>query len=66
MNGLEGMTLSNTAYKGYVIQKRTDVKTHTCIIYNKAGEMVKCIAGNIFADGSNDAIDKAMRYIDNL
>jgi hypothetical protein len=58
------MTHSNESYKGFNIQKRTDVKTHTCIIY-KDDEIVKCIAGNIFADGSENAIAKAKIWIDN-
>ena len=59
------MTHTNTPYKGYIIQQRTDIKTHTCIIY-KDGEIVKCIAGDITEDGSNNAIEKAKTYINHL
>ena len=59
------MTHSNTIYKGFRIEKRTDVKTHTCIIY-KGNDMVKCIAGNIYAGGSENSIEKAKNYIDTL
>lgn len=57
------MTHSNDAYKGHIIQKRTDIKTHTCIIY-KDGDLKKCIAGDIQADGSENSIEKAKAWID--
>lgn len=57
------MIHTNTNYKGYTIQKRSDIKTATCIIFLK-GDMVKCIAGDIFADGSENSIKKAMQWID--
>jgi len=60
------MEHSNTPYKGYNIQKRIDVKTRTCIIYNNKGEIVKCIAGSIFQDGTENAIEKAKQFIDNI
>ena len=50
-------------YKGFEIQKRIDIKTHTCIIYTN-GEMVKFIAGNISPDGSENSIEKSKNYID--
>ena len=65
MNTTEGMIFTNTEYKGYTIQKRTDVKTHTCIIY-KSEQIVKCIAGDIFKDGSENSIQKAKKYIDKI
>jgi hypothetical protein len=57
------MKLSTENYKGFVIEKRIDVKSHTCIVY-KDGDMVKCIVGNIFADGSENSIEKAKSWID--
>jgi hypothetical protein len=57
------MTHSNENYKGFNIQKRTDVKMHTCIIY-KGNDIVKCIAGDIFLDGSENSIEKAKNWID--
>jgi hypothetical protein len=56
------MTHSNENYKGFNIQKRTDVKTHTCIIY-KSGKIIKCISGDIFSDGSENSIEKAKKFI---
>lgn len=52
-------------YKGFRIEKRTDVKSHSAIIY-KGFKLVKCIAGDIFADGSENSIEKAKKYIDSL
>lgn len=57
------MKTSTENYKGFVIEKRIDVKSHTCIIY-KDGNMVKGIAGDIFADGSENSIEKAKSWID--
>jgi hypothetical protein len=59
------MTHSNTNYKGFRIEKRTDVKTHTCLIY-KGNNLVKGIAGDIFEDGSENSIEKAKSYINGL
>jgi len=59
------MTHSNTYYKGFRIEKRTDVKTHTCIIY-KGNDLVKCIVGDVLKDGSENSIDKSKNYIDGL
>jgi len=56
------MTIQSTVYRGYEIQKRTDEKTHTCIIYNN-GAVVKCIAGNISATGSENSVSKAQAWI---
>lgn len=52
-------------YRGYTIEKRTDVKTHCCIIY-KDGELIKGIAGDIFGDGSENSISKAKLWIDKV
>ena len=52
-------------YKGYTIQKRTDVKTHTCIIY-KGEQLIKCIVGDILPDGTENSVDKAKLFIDKL
>ena len=49
-----------TKYKGYEIHQSEG--SHCAIIY-KDGELIKCIAGDIFADGSNNAIEKAKKYI---
>lgn len=59
------MKHSVTSYKGYKIEKRIDVESHTCIIY-KDGIYVKGIAGDIASDGSENCIEKAKKYIDNL
>ena len=59
----ETMTHTNTEYKGYTIQQRTDIKTHTCVIF-KGQDIVKCIAGDIMPDGSTNVISKAKQYID--
>lgn len=51
-------------YKGYVIQKRIDVPTHTCLIhYND--DLVKCIAGDILPDGTENSVIKAKQWINN-
>lgn len=51
-------------YKGFIIRKRIDVKKGTAIIYN-CMFLVKCIAGDIASDGSENSIEKAKKYIDN-
>ena len=57
------MKHTNENYKGYIIQKRKDTKNHTCLIY-KGEELIKCIAGAIFQDGSENSIEKAKQWID--
>ena len=57
------MEHSTEDYKGFTIQKRIDVKMNTCIIYKEL-DIVKCIAGNIYADGTENSIQKAKEYID--
>ena len=57
------MKTSKENYKGFVIEKRIDVKTHCCIIF-KDGDMITCVAGDIFADGSENSIEKAKQWID--
>ena len=57
------MTHSNENYKGFNIQKRTDVKTHCALIY-KGEQLAKCIAGDIALDGSENSIAKAKEWID--
>jgi len=52
-------------YKGYVITQRIDEKSHCASIYLN-DNLVKMVAGGIFSDGSNDAIEKAKNYIDTL
>ena len=59
------MKIAAENYKNFRIEKRTDVKTHTCIIF-KGNDMVKCIAGNILKDGSENSIEKAKNYINSL
>lgn len=51
-------------YKGYVIQKRIDVPSNSCLIHYSGG-LVKCIAGDILRDGSENSLIKAKRWIDN-
>ena len=53
----------NKQYKGYEIQ--TITSSHCAYVYN-GSELLKCIAGDIFADGSHNAISKAKIYIDSL
>lgn len=50
-------------YKGYVIAMRIDSKSHCASIYF-GGQLIKMVAGAIFADGSNDAIKKSKNIID--
>ena len=57
------MTHSIENYKGFEIQKRTDVKMDSCIIY-KGENLVKCIAGDILKDGSGNSTEKAKNWID--
>lgn len=59
------MEFSNTEYKGFTIEKRTDVISHCCTIY-KGEAMVKMIAGDIAKDGSENSIEKAKGFIDSL
>ena len=58
-------TITNkvTNYKGYVIIMSS--YSH-CAFVNKDGNAVKYIAGDISSDGTNNAIEKAKQYIDNL
>lgn len=49
-------------YKGFIIQKRIDIKKNTCIVF-KDGVMAKCIAGDIRADGTENSIQKAKDWI---
>ena len=54
-----------TQHKGYLIQQRTDIKSNRAIIY-KNNELVKCIVGDILADGTENSIDKAKSWIDGV
>jgi hypothetical protein len=49
-------------YKGFEIVKRIDEKTHCCII-QKNDDLIKCVAGDIAKDGSENSIEKAKKYI---
>lgn len=57
------MNLIEIKYKGFVIQKNKD--SHSALIY-KDGFLLKCIAGDILKDGSENSIEKAKNYIDSL
>jgi hypothetical protein len=57
------MKHENIRYMGYMIQKRIDVKMNTCLIYVD-DILVKCIAGAILEDGSENSIEKAKQWID--
>ena len=57
------MKIEKITHNGFEIHKRVDVKMHTCLIY-KGEELIKCIAGAIFPDGSENSIEKAKNYID--
>ena len=57
------MKISTENYKGFVIEKRIDVKTHTCMVL-KDDFFVKGVVGDIFADGSENSIEKAKQWID--
>lgn len=59
------MTHLRTEYKGYTIEKRTDIRMNTCIVY-KGSEYIKGISGNIAQDGTENSIEKAKKYIDTL
>ncbi len=48
-------------YRGFEIRQAD--RSHCALIY-RAGELVKCIAGDVLKDGSNNAFDKAKKYID--
>lgn len=66
------MKHSNEEYKGFIIQKRIDAKNHCCLIYTKMVDAVnfitpyKCVAGAILSDGSENSIEKAKKFIDNI
>lgn len=51
-------------FKGFTIQKRTDIKMNTCLIY-QGEELKKCIAGDILPDGTENSIAKAKQWITN-
>lgn len=59
------MTHSTENYKGFIIEKRTDTKNNTCIIYENDC-LLKCIAGDILEDGTENSIQKAKSFIDNI
>lgn len=59
------MTIQKINYKGFEIQKRTDVKTH-CVTIFKNNKLFACVAGDIALDGSENSIEKAKLKIDNL
>lgn len=59
------MKFSKENYKGLEIKKRIDIKSHCCIVY-KNGEYIKSISGDIFIDGSDNAIKKAKIYINEI
>ena len=50
-------------YKGFTISH--GIKSHSCAIY-KGGNLVKCVVGDIFADGSTNFLQKAKQYIDTI
>lgn len=52
-------------YKGYEIEYNPSTTSHSCFI-NFNGSLIKCIAGDIAKDGSNNRIEKAKQYIDSL
>jgi hypothetical protein len=62
---MEVMKHEYTEYRGYTIQQRIDVKMHSAIIY-LGEEIVKCIVGDILLDGSENSIEKAKGYIDEM
>ncbi len=51
-------------YKQFLIIIKND--SHCAIITNMNGDILKCIAGDIFSDGNHNAIDKSKKYIDTL
>jgi hypothetical protein len=52
---------SETEYKGFVIAVAP--QSHCATIF-KVGQVFKMIAGDILADGSHNAIEKAKKFID--
>lgn len=58
------MNHKNTHYKNHTIQQRIDVKSHCAGVFSASGELIKMIAGDIKSDGSNNAIEKAKKFID--
>jgi len=55
--------MTNTNYNGYLIVTKVD--SHSAIIY-KGDKIIKCISGDIFKDGSHNAIDKSKKFIDGI
>ena len=59
------MQLEVIEYKGFTIAKRTDIETANATIYNGV-VLFKMIAGDIAKDLTNNAIDKAKKFIDSI
>lgn len=59
------MTNKTINYKGYEIEYNPSTTSHSALI-NLNGSLVKCIAGDIAKDGSNNRIEKAKKFIDTL
>lgn len=60
--------ITKVPYKGYSIEMNNPTdgsKSNSALIY-KDGNLFKCIAGDIFKDGSNNREDKAKKFIDSL
>lgn len=55
--------LRHTEYNGFIIEESLHMKSHSVLVY-KNGDLVKCIAGDIFSDGTNNSIEKAKNWID--
>lgn len=51
--------IEQIVYKGYTIELANS--SHCALIYRN-GNLVKCIAGDILKDGSNNRLAKAMDY----
>jgi hypothetical protein len=60
------MTVDSIIFRGYIIEQRTDVKSHCAIIYTTKGDYVKSIAGDIKCDGTENSIEKAMDYVNQI
>lgn len=58
---LQNNKAMTTEYKGYKIV--TKEGSHTAMIYF-GNELIKCVAGDIYKDGTHNAIEKAKIYID--
>jgi hypothetical protein len=62
---MKAENIKKEMYKGFIIESKL-FGSHCATIYNGSGDIVKMIVGDIFADGTHNAIEKSKLFIDTL